>query len=446
MMFFITTPPIEKSHNWRQTLTNTIARNYANNETPFKYPMVDHGGIRSGVIGSEFPVYNFAIAKCMKWFGFKHWYGRLINLIFTCLGMLAFAGIISRLFNKKVAFYASLFLLFSVWFTFGRKIMPDTLSISLVLLGMYCGLRFLAVGKWYWLLSVPLLIALGILIKLPAAVVLAPFSLLIFNPNWKIERRLLVAIMCIVSIIPAYQWYFKWMIHLNEFGFSLYFPRSLSEGWSEILKLPKQTITNFVFHSFFSYFAFTIFSVSLIVLVIKKRVKPLAILLITSVVFLYFMLKTGLTFSLHSYYMIPFIPVMALICGLGLSILPYKKIAPYMLLLFGVESFANQHHDLRIGKTDHEYLQLEQIADSIAGRDEKIICNGGVSPTLNYFLNRKGWSLKESDQNNVHLDSICRYGAKYLYIYRSDFDPTHSVYSQKIFENEFLKVFKMLDE
>jgi hypothetical protein len=442
MLFFITTPPIEKSHNWRQTLTNTIARNYAEDATTFKYPMVDHGGIRSGIIGAEFPLYNYTIAKFMQWFGFKHWYGRLINLIITCIGIGAFSGIISRLFNKKMAFYASFFLLFSIWFTFGRKIMPDTIAISFVLLGIYAGMRFLSGGKWIWIIPLTACIATGLLIKLPAAVILAPFSLLILRSTWSVQRRILVALGSLIAIIPAYYWYFKWMIHLNEFGFSLYFPRTLQEGWLEISELWALTLNNFVFHSFFSYLAFAVFCLSLFALFRKKNMMGIAILMITTVVFIYFILKTGLTFPLHSYYMIPFVPVMALVCGYGISTFKYQKYIPFLLLAFSMESLANQHHDLIIRKSDKAYLQLEQIADSIASRDFPIICNGDVSPTLHYFLNRRGWSIKDSDQNFNYLDSISQYGAEYLYLYRSEFDPGGSIYSVKIFENEFLRVFK----
>lgn len=441
-LFFISTPPIEKSHNWRQTLTNTIARNYANEETTFPYPMVDHAGDRNGIIGAEFPIYNYTIGKCIQWFGFKHWYGRLINLIFTCLGILAFSSIIKLLFNEKTAFYSGMFLLFSVWFTFGRKIMPDTLSLSLVIIGIWAGLHYLASKKWWYLLLMPLGIALGLLIKMPAAVVLAPFALILLNGQWKLTDRLLVSALTIAAIVPAWYWFFKWVPVLNENGFMLFFPRSLAEGSAEIATHWKAAINNFTFNSFLSFVGFAVFLIGLIYASVKKQIRPLAIFIVGFVTFIYFIIKTGITFPYHSYYMVPFVPLMAMMAGFVLSKMSKNSYALLILSVFGIESIANQQDDLRIREKDYTFLELESIADSIAGRDQKIICNGGVSPTTMYFLNRKGWTFTNEELTDQLMDSIQNKGANYLYLYWSDVDPTGSVYSKKVYESDFLRVYE----
>lgn len=442
MLFFVTQAPIEKAHNWRQTLTNTIARNYANAETTFLEPKIDHAGKRDGIIGSEFPIYNFTIAKMMQWFGFQHWYGRLINLIFTCLGIWCFYLIVKRLFDADAALYAGIFLLFSVWFNFGRKIMPDTLSLSLVIMGIYQAIRFLDKAKWITAVLAFVLISLGMLIKIPAAVILAPFGLMLFVRSWPSQRRIIVAALCILTIIPVYSWYFRWVPVLNTHGFELYFPRTISEGWREIAVLWKETINNFVFHSFYSFVGFAIFFAALVFIIIKKNWRALLIFLAAFAVFSYFILKTGLTFPLHSYYMIPFAPIMAMVAGIGMASFPYKKFIPYILLIFCGESFANQQDDLRIREADRSFLELEAIADSIDSREAKVVCNGGVSPTVMYFLNRRGWTQEDHELTNEFLESIVPDGAQYLYIYQSDFEPSGPAFSEKIFENDFLRVYK----
>jgi hypothetical protein len=446
MLALVTTPPIEKTHNWRQSLTNTVARNFATGEATFMYPMIDHGGSRTGIIGTEFPIYNYGISKMMQWFGFEHWYGRLINILFTCLGIWSFHQMVKRFFNKDAALYAAVFLLFSVWFNFGRKIMPDTLSLSLVITGIYSAIQFLDKGRWYTAILAGLLISLGMLIKIPAAVILAPFAWMVFVKAWTLRRRLTLAALCLLAIIPTYYWYFEWVPFLNTYGFEHYFPRTLSEGWSEIQYLWKKTINNFVFHSFFSFFGFAVYLSSLVYIIVKKNVKALLIFGISSMVFIYFILKTGRTFPLHSYYMIPFAPIMALVAGIGLSSFQKKKWIPIILAVFCIESFANQQDDLWIRKADRSFLELEAIADSIDSRKVKIICNGGVSPTTMYFLNRRGWTQEEHELTNNFLDSIKNNGPKYLYIYRSEFVPEGPLFTEKIFENEFLRVYKNSEE
>jgi hypothetical protein len=60
-LFGITNAPLEFGHNWRQSLTNMIARNFFENGANLLYPSIDLAGEKSGIIGSEFPFYNYLI-------------------------------------------------------------------------------------------------------------------------------------------------------------------------------------------------------------------------------------------------------------------------------------------------------------------------------------------------------------------------------------------------
>ena len=73
----ITNPPLESGHNWRQTLTNMVARNFYENKADIRYPTIDIAGDKTGVMTSEFPVYNYIIYGVSKIFGFNHWHGQM---------------------------------------------------------------------------------------------------------------------------------------------------------------------------------------------------------------------------------------------------------------------------------------------------------------------------------------------------------------------------------
>jgi len=405
--------------------------------------MVDHRGSRSGIIASEYPAYNYAIGKCMQWFGFQHWYGRLITLLISILGIWAFHQIVFRLFNRKIALFAAMFLLFSVWFSFSRKIMPDTLSVSLVIIGMYSGLEYLRNGKWLLLLPTGLLIALGLLIKMPAAIVLAPFALILFNKKWHWMRRALVALLCVLAIVPMYWWYFKWIVHLNEFGFSLFFPRPLTAGWHEIKAHWLATLNNVVFHSFFSYIGFACFLAGLVQVARKKNWILTGVFVLGLTPFVYYMIKTGITFPYHSYYMVPFAPIMAVIAAFALTSFESKRkwLVPAIIAAVAIESIANQQSDLRITPESRTYLELEHIADSIHSRDHKIITNAGPSPTIMYFSNRIGWAIDDYRITNPLLDSLANIGAEYLYLYQFDFDASKSPFRYELYRSDFLKIY-----
>lgn len=59
----ITNPPLEIGHNWRQSLTNMIARNFLEVDANILYPRIDMAGENTGIIGSEFPFFNYLIKE-----------------------------------------------------------------------------------------------------------------------------------------------------------------------------------------------------------------------------------------------------------------------------------------------------------------------------------------------------------------------------------------------
>src|SRR6187399_1038601 len=95
-MIGITNPPLEISHNWRQSLTNMIARNFSESESNLLYPKIDMAGNMTGIIGSEFPFFNYLIYLTSCVFGYSHWYGRIINLIVSSFGVYTFYLIVKN--------------------------------------------------------------------------------------------------------------------------------------------------------------------------------------------------------------------------------------------------------------------------------------------------------------------------------------------------------------
>ena len=147
------------------------------------YPRLDISGDKTGISGMEFPLLNYLIYLLSEVFGYQHWYGRLINLIFSSLGLWYFFMLVKKHFSPKTAFNASLILMFSIWFTYSRKIMPDTFSMSLILASIYYGTNYFHSNSkstlnlcLYFSLT-----TLGMLSKLPSAYLLALFVLLVFD-------------------------------------------------------------------------------------------------------------------------------------------------------------------------------------------------------------------------------------------------------------------------
>ena len=175
----VTNPPLENSHSWRQTTVTMVARNYYETDPNILYPRIDIGGDLTGITGMEFPVLNYLIYILSLVFGYGHWYGRLINLLVSSLGCWYFYLLLRRFFSERISFYSTLMLLVSIWFAYSRKIMPDTFSMSLVIIGMYYGVNYLYENgnRVKNVLLYVVLTMAGVLSKLPSGYILVVFLL-----------------------------------------------------------------------------------------------------------------------------------------------------------------------------------------------------------------------------------------------------------------------------
>ncbi len=414
----ITEAPLEMGHNWRQALTAMIARNFLQIEAQILYPRIDMAGEGSGIIGAEFPLFNYLIYLFAEAFGYSHWYGRLINLAVSSFGVYSFYALLRSHFSRQIAMRAALLLLCSIWFSFSRKIMPDTFSVALVIMGLHAAQLYLERGRFLHLILCCSALAGGMLSKIPAAALLAVFVLLPFARQWPADRRLWLLGAVGLAAASAVLWYFHWVPELiARHGYRLYFPKGLAEGWREILPLFDLYAKKFYFSGLNSYLAFGA-AVAGAFWAIRKRHKAiLAALLLVSLVFIAFTAKTGAVFATHNYYIIPFVPVLALLAALGLEWLS-PKVAWALLGLIAIESTLNQWHDFFPREDQMHKLRLEGLMDEFVEPEALIVINGGPSPQEIYFANRRGWTLDVEDMDENRLDSLCTHGARYLIINR----------------------------
>ncbi len=438
----ITNAPLEVGHNWRQSLTDMIARNFVEGNPNLLYPQIDMAGNQTGIIGSEFPFYNYLIYLVSVVFDYSHWYGRLINLIVSSFGIYFFYLLIEKICNKKIAFNSSTVLLSSIWFGFSRKIMPDTFSVSLVIIGLYYCYQYLTTGSFFKLFLFFVFATLGMLCKIPALSLIAVIPIVIIVKEISTNRKLIVLITTSIGIAIVGLWYFYWVPYLLQtYQYQLYFPRGLVDGLKEILQLLPQFFEKFYFTSLYSYIALAFFFAGIYYIARSKNLYLKGGITIITLTFFMFILKTGYVFPLHNYYIIPFTPIMALLAGYALSKIPTKYV--YIpLVLISVEGIANQQHDFFIKDSEKYKLSLEGIINKHMGAKELIAINGGTNPQEIYFAHRKGWSIGNNMINKEDLNHLVQSGASYLIIDKKSF--TNKVeYYPKIFSDRYFDIYKL---
>lgn len=413
----ITNPPLEIAHNWRQSLTNMITRNFMEHGANLMYPMIDMAGNKTGILGSEFPFFNYLVYLFSSVFGYEHWHGRLINLVISSIGLYFFYKLVKGILNNKIAFTATIILAVSIWFSFSRKIMPDTFSVSLMIIGLYYAYSYLKNGTYSRLILFFVFCTLGMLCKIPALSLFSILGIIVFIKEIDIKRKLILFSVGAIAFSIACVWYFYWVPHLvDTYRFMLFFPQSLSEGFGKVMTLIPETLERFYFSSLHSFIGFGVFLVGLYFVIRSKNRNLLLAFGIVTVVFVLFIFKTGVVFPNHSYYIIPFTPVMALIAAYALVKLPNKF--HYIILgLIAVEAIANQQNDFFIKDSEKYKLGLETTTDQFIPKNDLIIINGGTSPQDIYFSHRKGWTIDhELAIKPAYIDSLAELGAKYLII------------------------------
>jgi hypothetical protein len=155
-------------------------------------------------------------------------------------------------------------------------------------------------------------------------------------------------------------------------------------------------------------------------------------------------LKAGFTFAHHSYYIIPFVPVMALVCGYGLAQIKNKKLALFFLFIICIEGLLNQQHDFRISKDNLAVLELETDLDKFSKHTDLILINSGDYPTPMYFAHRNGWLNDNSKIADVnYIAQLKSEGLQYIVIMKKTFGSEITLSYPVVFTNENYSIYKL---
>lgn len=416
-------PPIDISHNWRQTTVTMVARNFLEIDLNPFYPRLDITGEHTGITGMEFPLLNYLCYLISLVFGYQHWYGRLIVLAVSSFGLFYFYRLIRSLFEEKVAFNSTIVLLFSIWFTYSRKIMPDTFSMSLILFSLWHALAYFKNKKTKSLCLYLLFLALGTLSKMPSAYLLILLLYPFFEKTVGRKQQIIFASSTVFLLSICLSWYYLWVPYLNDtYKLKHFFMgKSMGTGAKELFLHLDQTLNKF-YEVALKFIAFSFFVFGLL-RALKSKNKTIFYLLGLGLLgFLPIMLKGGFTFYHHSYYIIPFVPIMALVSGYGIAEIKNKTFAKVVLICIGIEGSLNHLDDFVLRENYKPILELEAQMDKVSKRSDLTVINSGAYPTPLYFAHRKGWvAFNNQLQNKQYTDSLIGLGLKHIIIMKHVF-------------------------
>ncbi len=432
-LFHITDPPIEIAHNWRQTTSLMVARNFYQEDNNIFFPRLDDCGAKTGIVGMEFPILSYSIYGVSTIFGYDHWYGRLINLIIVSLGIWFFYRLVGLYFHPRTAMYAAIAFALSALFHYARKVLPDPMALSFIIIGLYYGIIYLRSGRWPYLIGYFLFALLGALVKIPFGVYLAVLIFPFLQSRLPIAKKFYFGLVSSIILWAVFSWYFIWNMHLSEtYGLWYNSGRTFAEGFSEIISHPQETLAKFYFNAFHGFLFFGVCLLGLAISIWKKQRKIWVLIALMIPLFAVYMIKSGYLFYHHGYYVLVMMPVMALLCGIALHFFR-KPIAIAIVSICAVESIANQQHDFFIKEKEFTKLQLEDVANKVSQPYDRVALSGTLNPNEFYFLNRKGWLLQKEELSVEKLLEIKAEGCKYFFSRKEFFN--EELPFTKVFEN-----------
>jgi hypothetical protein len=446
-MYGITFPPIEISHNWRQTDGLMIARNFYEVDSNILYPRVDIAGDKSGIVGSEFPILNYLVYLLSLVFGFHDWFGRLIVLVFSSFGAFYFHRLLRSAFNETVAFNSTILLMASMWFSFSRKMIPDVFAASLCIMALYFAYRYLKEGGSYRLLFVLALATFGTMSKILTATILTALVVPMLDKTIPLSRKGMLSVVSTIVLGVVAWWYFIWVPYLNTIGFAGHFFMGLSfkDGLVRIIELPFP-VFNKLFLSPIKYTGFAALMISFFFVVKRKHWISLLCFAVPAFSYLLIFVKTGSYIATgDNYYVLTLIPAMAFVIGYGLSLIDNRKIAVAALIIISVESIADQIYDFRIKAPFESLATLEPVMDRYSQREDLIAINCEPDyPTAMFMAHRRGWCMPYDLTNPVIVEDLKDRGCKLVLITKELYGDLELPYTV-VYDSESFRVYRLKD-
>jgi hypothetical protein len=262
----------------------------------------------------------------------------------------------------------------------------------------------------------------GLLSKIPSGLVMAVMVFPVLDRSIPIRRKLLLVISFMVIMVPVAWWYFRWVPYLVEhYGFwHYYMGTSLGNGAKEIAAHWDQALEKFYFPAL-NYIGFSLFIMGLIRAFMKRDRKIIAVFSITFIALVLYVFKAGFAFYHHNYYILPYVPVMALVAGYLLSEIKKPIIRSILVFAVAVEIILNALPEFRINKDQRYKLTLEAVVAKYARPNDLIAINCGPNPQQIYLAHRKGWNLETAEQlQPAYLQEIKAKGCKILLLNRHE--------------------------
>lgn len=426
---------------WREADVGAIARNFYREDMDILHPRIDWRGDGPGLVESEFPLYPWTVAVVYHVFGYHEQIARLVSFVVSLLACWTFFRIAERLLPPTGLVAAiAIFAVNPLAVRLSTAVQPEPLMFLFYLAAAYFFLRWLDGFRRSDYILAAASTALAILVKLPAANIGLFFAALCLERfGWRAIARRDLWLFAALSLGPPAAWYCFAHGYWTEYGNSLgmsdeaYVRVAALEFLSALPTLLVRSIRTEL------HWIWTVPGAVVAVAAIPSlrayegRVVAYWLLALVAL-YVITIRTTGEDWAF--YYHIASLPVACLAIGLGVANLLNRTlqgrsglvpacVAIALLALVGLL----QLWRTKQGMHPHWQRPIYECArrfESLVPRGALIIASGGAdvdkwgnktaykAPYFFFWMDRKGFSLPDSEQSLESLEKLRQRGAGYF--------------------------------
>ena len=404
-------------HNWRQTLTLMVARDFARHGFRLLHPRVAWigagGPAAPSYFSGELSVQSVLAALLYQFFGESDAAARLIVILFSLLGIYFLYEILDRRAGRQAARLGALiYAMLPYPLFFGRVFMPEVPALALALGGISLLDRWTDSRRWSTLLLAASLLGLAFLQQLFVVFVAVPAVYLFAQAyGGRVFKQREPYLFAAVAGLPGLAWYTHAAELSRASGFSIMpladFGVHLGR-WSDV-GFVAEILRSLVLE------AFSPLGTLLVVLGLcwpsRGRVAWTFRLWVGAGALLIVSMPD--TLAVNRYYLLMLAPGGAALAGVALAALWVRpRLRPLVALFLALFAADSLHTTLPLYQPDRAPHDLGVLLSRLTVPSDPIATESGGNPNVLYFAGRRGWI--DADYSLARAEQLVQQGARYF--------------------------------
>lgn len=405
-------------HNWRQSITLMVARDFARHDFRLFHPQVawvgSGGPSAPSYFSGEFSIQSIVAAILYRSFGESDSTARLVVVAFSLLGIFFLYDFLQRSAGALSASLGALvYSLLPYHLFFGRVFMPDVPALSLGLGAITWLDRWTTDRRWVTLLVAASLGALAVLQKLTVAFIGLPLLYLFWLAYGK---RLFVQrepyVFAAIVALPSLAWYTHSAALAKESGFAIMQPFLFAKNiglWMQ--PAFQKDIWNALMSEALSPLGLGFAVLGLLWPAVKGRAAGVFRLWVVGGALLLFLYPDVL--PANHYYLCILLPGCGALAGLALTecVADRKFYVPVVLAVVFFTAGAIRAA-LPLYVADRWPYNVGVLLNRLTNPEDLIVTETGGNPNVLYYADRRGW-MRDRNYDPAFIDQALQRGARY---------------------------------